>query len=367
MDLPPRLNVFSHDCDTGRCIEYDITEISLGPSSVILALRYSPDGSKLLVLQTSLNRGAVAVYSTSASGVKATLLNSGYFGSQLVDAAWLDNSRFLVWGAKGLCQVIDVESKLPEPSDALSDTTKTPADFLTGTSLVSGLLNSRSFEKVRISDSKAIAILSSAEEGAELTFCQKLASGKIEQSKQPPIQLGPETKITAIAWQPEPDPDPTQSRFLAVASEDGVCIIYAYTHNADTDTNTPAESKDQALLNFYLSSGPALAMAWSSDGSFLAVAGTDTVQIWNIRDIGMAARSDDAFAHTRRGSSASPKALISWRLDRRATLSPPLENGEHEVSVEGAEDTVAEPSLSWSADGESLAFAVERQVCFARV
>jgi len=367
MDLPPRLNVFSHDCDTGRSIEYDVTETSLGASSVVLALHYSPDGSKLLVLQTSLNRGAVAVYSTSASGVRATLLNSGYFGSQVVDAAWLDNSRLLIWGAEGLCQVSDIDAKLSETSDALSDLTKAAVGFLSGTSIVPASPTTRSYEKVQISDSKAIAILSSDQEGADTTLCQRLESGKIEQSQQPPIRLGPESKITAMAWQPEPDSDPTQSRFLAIASEDGSCKIYAYTHNGDTGTDTPAERKDQALLSFYLSSGPALAIAWSSDGSFLAVAGTDTVQIWNIRDIGMAARSDEAFAHTRLGSSSSTKALVSWRLDRRATLSPPREHDEHEVNVEGREDTVAEPSLSWSADGESLAFAVERQVCSARL
>ncbi|KAI7118015.1 hypothetical protein KC352_g33663, partial [Hortaea werneckii] len=61
-----------------------------------------------------------------------------------------------------------------------------------------------------------------------------------------------------------------------------------------------------------------------------------------------------------------PQPLVTWRSEHLSNHGK--RNGErngeqHEVN---GEDGVSEPSLSWSADGESLGFAVGKEMAIIR-
>ena len=124
------------------------------------------------------------------------------------------------------------------------------------------------------------------------------------------------------------------------------CVSYVQHTNPDS-SETHGELKP--LLTFYLTSGPALALAWSADGYYLAVAGMDLVQIWDMK--ALLQRDGDQIDIV----DAPHEPLVTWRPDANG-MGP--RNGEHAEESR----TMSEPSLSWSADGESLGFAVEKMV-----
>jgi len=128
--------------------------------------------------------------------------------------------------------------------------------------------------------------------------------------------------------------------FLATAFEEGFCTLYS----ARWLGSRCLSSTECARVR--LAEGqPALALAWSPDGDHLAVAGTDVVQIWDAESLLDAKQRPH-----------QPEAVVTWRCDALGVWK----HEEEELARAG--DMSCEPSLSWSADGKRVAFAVERQV-----
>jgi hypothetical protein len=82
------------------------------------------------------------------------------------------------------------------------------------------------------------------------------------------------------------------------------------------------------------------------------VGGSDIINIWETSAL---VHFEPEHKRLEKNPNAQLKSLVTWRSDAGAT-GP--RNGEHEP------ERPTEPSLSWSSDGESLAFAVDRQVSF---
>ena len=164
-------------------------------------------------------------------------------------------------------------------------------------------------------------------------------------------------QITAAAFQPrgpnaEAAPDPgvgevEKGSLIACSFAEGFCIIYRVTRPENTRTG----SSKLFTLRF---PSAALALAWSARGKYLAVGGTEAVQIYDVE--GFASVKDEDGGEVR-------TPLVTWPSDpgmfkeKRRTGEV---NGNHAEAEE--EEEMVPPSLSWSSDGESLGFALERQV-----
>lgn len=101
------------------------------------------------------------------------------------------------------------------------------------------------------------------------------------------------------------------------------------------------------LASLTLSEGPALTIAWSPNGEHLAIGNGELVQMWSADSL----RRKNGVRHV-----ADPS--VTWR---------PTSETNGVVDGEHADKPVAQPSLSWSSDGESLAFAVDKQVSYILV
>lgn len=339
--------IFSHECDNRTSIHYQVPPL-LDPQGIVLALRYSPDGSKLLILQTNIKRGMVLIYETSGSGEtsndaeKARLLAWRIFEHQVLDANWMGSHGFLVCGDNGLADACFLDPNAPpSPEENIGVGNITSQGLLKSTPLLPESELGRSYDRVRVSTSGAVAMVAPGADRKLIAAQHYVETNEVEFGAAMDLR----DHVTAVAFQPEPDVDSTQPRFLATAFEEGRCVVYSYLHQKGEEIGSQ-ELKE--LLTFYLTEGPALALAWSADGSYLAIAGTDLAQIWDMKAL---VRRD---GHQLEIADAPHKPLVTWRPDSSA-LAP--RNGEHEEPR-----TLSEPSLSWSADGESLAFAVDKQV-----
>jgi WD40 repeat protein len=152
--------------------------------------------------------------------------------------------------------------------------------------------------------------------------------------------------LTAFAFQPCPPSTARKPSLLATAFEDGAWILYTNSTSSPT-TLTPA-------LSSQLSDGPAFALAWSHDGQYLAIGGTELVQIW---DIDTLVQREDGAATWIEERSSTHEPVVTWRPDPSATKP---RNGEQNGHAK--DEQLDEPSLSWSAEGERLGFAVGKQV-----
>jgi hypothetical protein len=85
-------------------------------------------------------------------------------------------------------------------------------------------------------------------------------------------------------------------------------------------------------------------MAWSPNGEHLAVGNADIMQIWQASSL-----------KRKNGVVHATEAAITWRP---AVEANGVENGHADEDKE-----LPQPSLSWSADGESLSFAADKKVC----
>ncbi|KAH9827067.1 LisH [Teratosphaeria destructans] len=129
-------------------------------------------------------------------------------------------------------------------------------------------------------------------------------------------------------------------RLLAAAFGEGFTTIYRISHAADHAVHL------EVLHRLNLDdAAPALALAWSPDGAQLAVSSTSTIHIWRREEL------------SERKNGLVKRPWITWRADSAA-----LGNGGMDGERRDDADGVLEPSLSWSADGERLAFAVEKQI-----
>ena len=331
----------SYNRDSGTSSNFLFPPL-LEPAGIVFALRYSSTGDHLLVARTNLKRGLVLVYDTQTSeGSNAEPVAWRIFEHQVLDAAWLEDRKFIVCGENGLLESFELEGHLDNSITAGSATVETIP--MAGTKslepmAIDGPL--RKWDKVRVDDRTGFLALASTED--HRLIIQNTLLGRQFGSAFGWADI--RDQLSAIAFQSDPSANKTGPAILATACADGSCQLYAHS------TKEPdASGEVDALASVHLSEGPALALAWSANGNYLAVGGTDLVQIWETNTL---VYREDQFVKKREDAHFNP--LVTWRPDATAIA---LRNGEH------LEDKpLTEPSLSWSADGESLSFAIDKQV-----
>lgn len=290
------------------------------------------------------------------------------FENQVLDACWTSNDAFMVCGDKGLASAYQLDEKAT-----------TEGDFTAENVVVQGLAEKNTdvsgrdckWDKLRYDERLGTAILASTE--AKMMITRSIHPGLGEDEDMARDQadtegsLGLPGQLTALASvsngrysapenRSDEANDETQKSLIAAAFEEGFTIIYQLARASETSPPKYAE-----LLRLDLADWTTpLAISWSSQGSHLAIGGTSLVQVW---------QTEDLFRQEKEGSEKSlpPQPLVTWRSEH--LTSHGKRNGERngdQQEVNG-EDGVSEPSLSWSADGESLGFAVGKEVslfCF---
>jgi len=297
----------------------------LEPPGLVLCIRYSSCGSHLLVARTNLNRGLIQIWETQPERKEPHKRQEPIawriFDHQVFDATWTGEHKFTICGDQGLSS----SYRLAQPSERkengfTSDSVAVHNVLEEHAQLVSG---TTTWDKIRHADSNNFTILASSQDRRLVAACDSVDSATVAD-----VQL-PEG-LAALALQPCDRAE--QRQLLAAAFQDGLALLYEITHR---DRRIDCDR----ICTFDLAEGPALALAWSPKGDFLAVAGTDLAKIWRI-DL----------------DALDTRPLVTWR-------SPPEEiNGEANGEANGETDPMTEPCLSWTSDGERLAFAVDKQV-----
>jgi hypothetical protein len=335
---------------------------------VVICVRYSPKGDHLLVLRTNHETGLVQIFKTAKYDDRdSDTDNAGesnvedkrpiawqLFQHQALDACWTNESCFLVCGNQGLSCAYQLQPTKSEESNNSDQSDTSP----TSHGLVERSANLVAFEetrdKVRYEASLGVAAICSTESQTLLTMPMDSAMGDDIKEYGIDGQLHLPGHLTAAAFQPTAPADSTVSGdvrkdgvLIACAFEEGLCVLYRITRPETTRT----ESEEFLRLRL---DGPALALAWSPTGSHLAVGGPEAVNIYDI----------ETLAEKKNGRRN--EALVSWRLDGKngavaVKVNGHAKNGEREGSEE-SQGSMMGPSLSWSGDGESLGFALDRRV-----
>ena len=344
-----------HSRDYGS-VTLDARAKLLEPASIVLCLRYSPKGDYLLVLRTNLHRGLVQVWRTPGSDEHkdndSDLQAQGarpiawrIFERQVLDASWTADDRFLVCGDDGISGAYNLDQTI-KPENGFTEESVAVHGLVEHQSEMIGLRCK--WDKLRVDGRLGVAAFASTERRVIFTvplqscMSDTADKGDIGDATSLPGQL------TALAFQPHYDSHENQagdhgaedSCLLAATFEEGLCVLYRISRPSSTHADC------EELLQLELPEGPALALAWSPQGTHLAIGNTDLAQVWQAEDL------------ERLPNGKRHEALVTWQPDADAIGK---RNGEHADEQEG----MIEPSLSWSADGESLAFAVDRQVSIA--
>lgn len=311
----------------------------LNPPGFVHSIRYSPSGDHMLVAQISEKRGLVQVYETPTDSDKPTLRKGPVawriFEHPVLDATWTNDSSFVVCGDQGMTN----SYKLLKPEEPLTNGF-TP-DSIAVHHLAEQSLDiapgTIKWDKVRFDADSGIQIFAST---AEKKLAAYLGPNAASENKSQMDEVAIPDKLSALALQPKEQSSANESSskrgILAASFEDGTAILFGISH-------TEGSISFEQLVTLDLGQGiPALALSWSPDGKHVALGGMDTVRIWRI--------------HAENISSIDTRPLVDWR---QAAETNGQTNGEHQ----DASEVLSEPSLSWSADGERLGFAVEKQVC----
>ncbi|KAK3056594.1 hypothetical protein LTR09_002387 [Extremus antarcticus] len=310
----------------------------LEPAGMILRMRYSPNGEHLLVVRTNLKRGLALVYETSPDAESQEPVGWRITEHQMLDAVWTGAQSFVLCGEHGLVEAYGLATGSSVLLNGVTEETiptvglsKLPLDVPEP---------QRTWDKASFHDMLTGIYALASTEGRRLTVASRLdhSSSSNRRSVDLPGQL------TAFAFQPRS----TLPALLLTAFEDGNCRLFGY------------QSMDgghlSSVVDFHLEEGPALTVAWSYDGQYLAVGGHDLIQIWDVDSL--VAQEERPGMNNGNGNSSHlderRHSLVTWRPDAASTKP---RNGEHEE-----DRPLSEPSLSWSADGERLAFALDKQI-----
>ncbi|KAK4636112.1 hypothetical protein CLAFUW4_00502 [Fulvia fulva] len=329
----------------------------LEPYGMILFLCYSPDSRYLLAGRTKEGGALVQVWKArDPEDDGAQPIAWRLFDKQMLSATWISNETFVVCGEQGLSCKYQVDQAHEEVAvDGLAQLSDMPDNILTGPSKVQGLIThnanifdfSYALEKLVIDKRHNIGVFQSAE-SRKLIFTCRLHNRAAEIGSDLEVDI-PEglTSLEIAPWEEREDDkaavlDAEKPTLLAAAFEDGNCIIYEITK---TDEGAP---KCDEAIKLTLQEGPAIASQWSPNGEHLAVANEEVVQIWSVESF-----------QPKNGVRHAVDATVVWRPTSEADETL----GE---SIGDEEKTAFEPSLSWSADGESLAFAADKQIAVIR-
>jgi WD40 repeat protein len=282
----------------------------------------------------------VLVYDTSSN--KGGPLAWKIFEHPVLDAVWTADDEFILCGSQGVLEAHRVKTDAASPesgftADTIASTGLEKQDWL---SPLPG-----KWDKVRYDEAAHVIAVASTED-KKLCMCGYGSSNGETQWTSTDLA----GQLSALAFQVRPSlPDGEQhAALLAATFEDGACALYTHRHSSE-DATMPSVDH---LITVHMSSDSAYALAWTPDGAFLAVGGSDIINIWETSAL---VHFEPEHKRLEKNANAQLKSLVTWRSDAGAT-GP--RNGEHEP------ERPTEPSLSWSSDGESLAFAVDRQVSF---
>ncbi|WPH04981.1 Hypothetical protein R9X50_00787900 [Acrodontium crateriforme] len=353
--------LINHNRDRGSSIIPSGPSL-LSPPGVVLCLRYSPDGSHLIDLRTNMKRGLVQIWKTPDSNELPTEpVAWRVFEHPVFDACWRTNSSFVVCGDS----ILDLYELNFEKRIYHAFTAETIAIQGLTQGTVLDMPSERKWEKLRLHSNNGPTVVASSEDGNLLAIL-----GGPDFRFYTEIAL-PEGQLTGLAFSSMTCHNRPRA-LLAAAFVEGFCNVYAIP--TDLSKAAGVESRPEELT-LELAGGPALALAWSPSGKYLAVGGTQSVQIWQEDTIcnalfferpssrnGDAATEDKSLVPRKNVRSPSANPLITWHPDAGSWSIHQGRNGE--INCDAKE--VAEPSLSWSADGESLAFAVEKRIAILR-
>ncbi|CAK3888006.1 WD repeat [Lecanosticta acicola] len=351
-ELPDGTNVASHMLIEHHrekgAICFQIEPQLLDPPGVVLGLRYSPNTAYLLVAITNGQRGLVQIWKTPRDGVVLSKTQREpiawrVFENVLLDVTWIEDDMFLACGAGGLSAMYQVDQSRQREIAAVEPGTVAMRGLISHNSSI--LPDTRDWDKVRWDGQHQIAVFASSLE-KKMIICPRLRSSEGSAQRDQEVDLPEEP--TAIAFKPWERPthdaistaDQESPSLLAAAFVDGTCVVYSINRSADTG------AKYSELISLSLDDGPALAVAWSPSGRYLAVGNSELVQIWSADLL----RRQNGVRH-------APQASVIWRP---ASEVNGVTNGQSQ------DDKMPEPSLSWSADGESLAYAVDKQIAVIR-
>lgn len=340
--------LIEHNKD-GRSASFQLGPPVLEPLGIVLGLRYSPDSQYLLVARSNMKRGLVQIWKSPRSSDEeedddVTLtrepISWRIFDQQLEDVTWTADDTFIVCGDNGLSAMYQVDGSQKDEVGVMSGGSVTMRGLISHNSKI--LDTAHRLDKVRFDQRHKIAVFVSGE-AKKMIITPRIYNNEAKPDADVEIDLPEEPIVLAFRpWEllegeAAAAGDLETPSQLAVAFSDGTCLIYSINRSPGVG------AKCNELASLSLSVGPALAIAWSPNGEHLAVGNGDLIQIWSAESL----RRKNGVRHV-------ADASVTWRPTPETNG---VVNGEH-----GEEKPIAEPSLSWSSDGESLAFAAEKQV-----
>ncbi|KAK5712741.1 hypothetical protein LTR15_011733 [Elasticomyces elasticus] len=351
-EMPTQL-ILNHGREYGSTI-WNADSKLLEPQGVMICMRYSADGNYLLVLRTNTERGLVQVWKTPQPGTEDNgdardqPIAWRRFNRKALDACWTSEDSFLICGDEGLSCAYQL--------DAHNQQQVSTPDVTTGKGLIERSREMIGFmadwDKLRYDEHLRIAVFAST---TSKFFVTRPMNPEHSEHALDYTNINGELELpgnlTALAFQPRKAIDgilsegeianKQHSGLLAATFEEGFCAIYRVSRL------DAARTASEKVVTLNLREGPALALAWSPQGTHLAFGGADEVHIYETAALDL----------HRDGARKEP--LATWRPDPTALAAEKKED-------EGEQEAMVQPSLSWSSDGESLGFALERQIAVIR-
>ncbi|KAK6434498.1 hypothetical protein LTR95_009322 [Oleoguttula sp. CCFEE 5521] len=340
----PKLTLIGHSMALG-VVEYILEPDLLEPQGTILHISYSPNTEHILVLQSNLERSLVQIFKGAIEqvdqAVRARSEAWALLDMAVSSAEWLSDSAIVIAGAHGTSRIYEYREAGTAKYESTSEMVMQHNLTTSGQDI---LAVSADWTDCRVHRSSGrFALLSSTERRLVVTGSNGHPSDWVLEPRD-----GPDTPLIdatfdavpiCMAFGGEGFKDGGENPFrLAVGCEDGTCCVYSIK-----DVESGARNDRLGVLEL---SEPVRALAWGHEARVLAVAGMDIVRIWAVSD---SANGDSIIAE---------RPLLTWRpphVEDDATVNGAV-NGEDDEKGAG------EPSLSWSADGTRLAFAVDREV-----
>lgn len=288
------------------------------------------------------------------------------FPDPVLDAVWASNSEIIVCG-KDCLQLYTVLTA-PASRDTLmtngdSDSSTSPG--LRNLSLTYSHDTDKHWEKVRF-DSVHRVIVALAPQNDSFIVLGPSDPDQGSLAWAPLLESSAAASfspITAIAFEPiNPALDSSSPRRLATTHQSGAVTVYAVTSTSCT--------KLHQLRIGLPGVEAALALSWSPDGKYLAVASDEAVKIWQATPSGM---------------SPSSSPVLSWKASPEhwgnSTFSPAngtgttsnpdhmlvAENGAASVATDGDGQEIYEPALAWDATCNRLVFALGKKIAVIRL
>ncbi|KAK0960358.1 hypothetical protein LTR91_019164 [Friedmanniomyces endolithicus] len=362
----PMQLILNHGREHGSTI-WNADPKMLEPQGIVICMRYSLDGTEDWC-RCGERRNLV----TKTEVVREESIAWRWFDRQALDACWTSDNLFLVCGDKGLSCAFQMEANDVERDAAGSPV---PVSSSSGVTNGRGLLErdaeligfKAKWDKLRYDPYSGVAVFASTSRRVFATRpMAEMMAGELPRRATINGELNLPGTLTALAFQPrkfrsdvvesgdETKPEPRES-LLAATFEEGSCVIYRLTR---PDASRAVSEKIASLEVF--ADGPPLALAWSPQGTHLAFGGADVVHIYDTTAWSLSPLAQQKNASTRH------EPLVTWRAEDAAAGARRARTSGVNGSGERDEVLLVQPSLSWSSDGESLGFAVERQIAIIR-